>query len=113
MYFKETHLAGRQYYDVDEVWGELNPGMLLRLEREPDNRFDKNAVQVVYERNEGDCFLLGYIPRDENKEIAALLDMGWDEVFECRLSKIMPEEHYENQIRLIIRINKNEHVLAD
>ena len=111
LFFKETRLAGRQYHDADEVWEELKVGTLLRLEHEPNNHYDENAVQVIYERgkNEEDCFLLGYIPCTDNQEIAALLSMDWDDVFECRISKIIPEAHYEHQIRLTIRIKKNEH----
>ena len=37
-----------------------------------------------------------------------LLEMGWNDVFECRISKINPDAHYENQIRLTIRIKINE-----
>ena len=114
LFFKECHLAGRQYHDVDEVWEELHVGTLLELERDLDNRYDKNAVAVIYnqgldedtgERNE---YLLGYIPSDENEEIAQLLEMGWNEIFECRICKIKPEAHYENQIYLSIRIKNNE-----
>lgn len=114
LFFKECHLAGRQYHDVDEVWEELHVGTLLELERDLDNRYDKNEVAVIYnqgldedtgERNE---YLLGYIPSDENEEIAQLLEMGWNEIFECRICKIKPEAHYENQIYLSIRIKKNE-----
>ena len=110
LFYKETHLAGRQYYDADEVWNELEVGTQLRLERDLDNRYDKNAVQVIYERGQADedRFLLGYIPSAENEEIAGLLEMGWNDIFECRISRINTEAHYENQIRLTIRIKKNE-----
>ena len=114
LFFKECHLAGRQYHDVDEVWEELHVGTLLELERDLDNRYDKNAVAVIYNQGldedtgERDEYLLGYIPSDENEEIAQLLEMGWNDVFECRISKINPDAHYENQIYLSIRIKKNE-----
>lgn len=113
LFFKECHLAGRQYYDVDEVWDELHIGTCLELKRDPDNHYDQDAVAVMYnkidsETGENDEFLLGYIPSDENETIAQLLDMGWDNIFECRISKINPEAHYENQIRLTIRIVRND-----
>lgn len=114
LFFKECHLAGRQYHDVDEVWEELHVGTLLELERDLDNRYDKNAVAVIFnegideDTGEREDYLLGYIPSNENKEIAQLLEMGWNDVFECRISKINPEAHYENQIRLTIRIKRNE-----
>jgi hypothetical protein len=113
LFFKECNMAGRQYHDVDEVWEELRVGTCLSLERDLDNRYDKNAVAVVYrdvdvETGIVEEYLLGYIPSDENQTIAKLLEMGWNKVFECRISKINPDAHYENQIRLTIRIVKSE-----
>lgn len=29
LFFKECHLAGRQYHDADEVWNELKVGTVL------------------------------------------------------------------------------------
>jgi hypothetical protein len=112
LFFKECHLAGRQYHDVDEVWDKLHVGTCLELQRDLDNRYDKNAVAVIYNSIDEDTgenvdYLLGYIPSDENETIAQLLEMGWDNIFECRISKINPEAHYENQIRLTIRIVRN------
>ncbi len=113
LFFNECHLAGRQYHDADEVWEELHVGTLLELRRDMDNRYDKNAVAVMYNRSldektgKNDEYLLGYIPNGENETIAKLLEMGWDDIFECRISKINPEAHYENQVRLTIRIVRN------
>lgn len=113
LFFKECNLAGRQYHDVDEVWDELHVGTQLELQRDLDNRYDKNAVAVVYRTADVDTgiveeYLLGYIPSGENETIAQFLEMGWEDIFECRISKINPDAHYENQIRLTIRIVKNE-----
>ena len=112
LFFKECHLAGRQYHDVDEVWEELHVGTCLELQRDLDNRYDKNAVAVVYNTIDKDTgqseeYLLGYIPSHENETIAQLLEMGWKNIFECRISKINSDAHYENQIRLTIRIVRN------
>ena len=74
--------------------------------------YDKNAVAVVYSKvadnNEKEEYLLGYLPRTSNTEIAQLLEMGWASIFECRISKINEDAHYENQIRLTIRIKQNQ-----
>ena len=56
----------------------------------------------------GEEYQLGYLPRTSNTEIAQLLEMGWATVFECRISKINEDAHYENQIRLTIRIRQNQ-----
>lgn len=118
LFFKECHLAGRQYHDVDEVWSELQIGTIVELVRDFNNRYDRNAVAVVYrkkEEGEDSEYLLGFIPASENETIAQLLEMGWTNIFECRISKLNPEAHYENQIRLTIRIlrNKASHVSGD
>jgi hypothetical protein len=116
LFFKECHLAGRKYHDVDEVWNELKVGTVLKLVRDADNRYDVNAVEVVYERvcencrGESEEFLLGYIPSGENDQIALLLDAGWDNIFECRINKITPDAHPEQQIRLTIRLNRRENI---
>ena len=41
-------------------------------------------------------------------QLKEMLATGWNDVFECRISKINPDAHYENQIRLTIRIKINE-----
>lgn len=112
LFFMECHLAGRQYHDVDEVWDRLKVGTKLRLERDMENRFDPNAVAVLYDEaiaeGEAISYLLGYIPAEENETIAQFLEMGWTKCFDCTISKMNPEAHYENQIRLTIRINRNK-----
>jgi hypothetical protein len=117
LFFKECHLAGRQYHDADEVWDELKVGTSLRLVRDLDNRYDLNAVAVVYDKVSCDKdvnaplreeFLLGYIPSRENEGISQFLEMGWNKIFDCRISKINPDAHYENQIRLTIRFTRND-----
>lgn len=110
MYFNTCHLAGRQYHDVDEVWEQLKVGTRLTLAREEGNPYDPNAVEVLFhgknEWEEDDVFKLGYIPRDQNETIARFLEMGWNDVFECRISSIDPELHAENQITMSIRIKR-------
>lgn len=109
LYFDEYHVAGRQYHDADDVWSELKVGTKLSLVRDTDNRFDPNAVAIVYTKcdddsSENEEYTLGYIPRCENENIAAFLEMGWTEIFECRICKLNPEAHYEEQIHVSVKI---------
>ena len=118
MYFMDCHLAGRKYHDADEVWDELKVGTILKLMRDKENRIDPYAVEVIYERkdkkeNVEDEFCIGYIPRDENETIASFLEMGWDNVFECRISKINPDAHPENQVHLTIKIKRNPNITKE
>ena len=106
-FFMDCHLAGRKYYDADEVWDKLKVGTLLRLEREMENRYDPEAVAVIYDDAEmDDSFKIGFIPRENNETIASILEMGWTDLFECRISKINPEAHSENQVHMTIKIKR-------
>jgi len=118
LYYKECHLAGRQYHDCDEVFDELKVGTELQLVYDEGNIHDRNAVAVIYKRpdslrqqgtdDDDNEFLLGYIPRNENGTISNLLQMGWDNIFECRICKINPTEHYEQQIYLSVKIKRKK-----
>ncbi len=39
--------------------------------------------------------------------------MGHDNLFDCRISRIAPEEHPEEQIQLTVRIRSKEDVEAE
>lgn len=113
LFFMNCNLAGRMYHDADEVWEELKVGTKLKLISDSSNHFDPNAVAIIYEKSfteekEGiEAFLLGYIPKGANKVIAQFLEMGWNHIFDCRISKINPEAYYDNQIELTIKIRRN------
>ena len=113
LFFMDCHLAGRMYHDADEVWDELKVGTVLKLERDKENRYDTNAVAVIYERKDQkgaveDEFLIGYIPRENNVMIANLLEMGWTDIFECRISKLNEDAHPEEQVYLTIKIRRKK-----
>lgn len=70
-------VAGLQYYSYrrdDGLGGRVSPqvGDRLVLVREPDNRHDRNAIEVWW-RNE---HRLGHLPRDVAAYVAGLLDAG-------------------------------------
>lgn len=106
-YFMDCQLAGRKYHDADEVWDELKVGTELQLMRELDNRYDPDAVAVMFEKDgEEEPYRIGYIPREDNKTIADILEMGWTNMFECRICKITPDAHPEHQVHLTIKIKR-------
>ena len=111
LFYMDCHLAGRKYHDADLVWDSLHVGATLRLERDPLNHYDADAIQVVYNK-EGEDYLLGFIPRGCNHDIASFFDMGWDNLFDCRISRLNPNAHPEQQVQLTIRIRRNERTAA-
>jgi len=57
------HVAGVQHHRLHKCADELEKGSRLTLIPEPDNRFDPNAIKIVYMNNEGDVFQIGYVPK--------------------------------------------------
>ena len=78
---QSSPLAGSQYYALSAVWEQIRPGDKLLLTREPDNRHDGNAIRVDWRGHR-----LGYVPRAENRALAAAMDRG--ERVEARVAKL-------------------------
>ncbi len=58
-------------------------------------------------------YLLGYIPRAENYELAMILESGWTEIFNCIVSRIDEDADFEHQILITIRVNRKEQEKKD
>ena len=56
-------------------------GSKFALEREPNNKCDKNAIKVIHILKSGQQIQLGYVPnrppRKLADELAPLMDAGW------------------------------------
>lgn len=48
----------------------------VKLEKEPNNKFDKNAIKVLY-----DELLLGYVPKEKNQQVLK----KWENIDEVRI----------------------------
>lgn len=68
---QSSPLAGFQYYGAKILWDEMREGDALALIREPDNRHDPFAVRVEWRGTK-----LGYLPRSDNRAVAAEMDKG-------------------------------------
>jgi hypothetical protein len=62
-------LAGFQHHDGENLWRYVTVGDRLELRREPDNPHDRNAIRVDWNGRK-----LGYIPADQNRTTALMLD---------------------------------------
>ena len=70
----ETTIAGAVFLkklQVSSSW--WSPGIMLRLEAEPGNPYDKSAVKIL---RQADNVLIGYLPRRANPSVFALLQSG-------------------------------------
>ena len=83
-------VAGIAYYQLQNIYHHLTPGVKLTLKREKHNKHDKMAVAVYYR-----SFKVGYLPCVGNTEIAENLDNGTAfevKVFTSVKDKYLPTE---------------------
>ena len=70
--FQYVVIVGINYDNRREAFEKLKVDEKVSLVREPDNKFDKNAIKVINNSNE----MLGYVVRNKANEIAPRLDNG-------------------------------------
>ena len=63
---RQTALARLETYDIEAI--------TVRLEREPNNPHDSNAIKVLISVNGSASYKLGYLPRQQAALLAPLLD---------------------------------------
>lgn len=82
------HVAGPSHIEgIEEILKALEPGIRLKLVREPDNEFDDMAVLVLWDERK-----IGYLPRRNNEVIARLMDYGkYFYAVVSRVEKYMPD----------------------
>ncbi len=118
--FKECYVAGLSFHveKDDEMWDELCVGTKLALVRDKNNKHDHNAVAIALADDfDGDPdnfdfdFILGYIPRQENAELAVLLDAGYFNKFETEITEYKQYGKYDERIKITIWLETNEPVM--
>ncbi|MCC7311894.1 MAG: HIRAN domain-containing protein [Sulfuritalea sp.] len=92
---QSSPLAGFQYHAGETLWQDMREGDRLALVREADNPHDGNAVRVEWRGQK-----LGYLPRAENRAVAAALDRG--EPVDARIAKL--REHRNPWQRVLIEV---------
>jgi hypothetical protein len=92
---QSSPLAGFQYHAGETLWQEMREGDRLALVREADNPHDGNAVRVEWRGQK-----LGYLPRAENRAVAAAMDRG--EPVDARIAKL--RQHRNPWQRVLIEV---------
>ena len=82
----------------------FNPADLsVTLEREPENRFDKNAIQiVVHIRPIARKTVIGYVPRSLARELSKIIDRGVQ--VKASLRQIIGGYSYKETLGALINI---------
>ena len=101
-YLLHCFIAGLQYYDILEIWKELQIGDVVELIPEPDNRYDRNAVMVRCKGKQ-----LGYLPRSENRHIAKILNAGLNP-YEARIQSLYQDNPIYERVEICLKVRKQE-----
>lgn len=94
---QSSPLAGFLYYAGETLWQEMKVGDELALVREPDNAHDANAVRVQWRGHK-----LGYLPRAENRAVAAEMDRGAPVV--ARIAALLQDRNPWKRLRVDIYV---------
>ncbi len=87
----EIQVAGTSFRrNIKELEPQLESGQMYRMVREPENKYDANAIAIYFEEEK-----LGYIPAEQNEIMARLMDVG--KLFYC---KLISKEWVHNWLRL-------------
>ncbi|MDP3642358.1 MAG: HIRAN domain-containing protein [Bacteroidota bacterium] len=87
------YIAGFQYYQGVELEQMLKENDPLMLKRKAQNPHDCNAIEVFSGSSK-----LGYLPREENKVIARMMDQGL--AVKARIVKVNTEEHPYRKVKM-------------
>jgi hypothetical protein len=92
---QSSPLAGFRYYAGEALWHEMREGDRLTMVREADNEHDGNAVRIEWRGQK-----LGYLPRAQNRAVAAAMDNG--EAVDARIAKL--RRHRNPWQRVLIEV---------
>ena len=103
----KAYLRGMRYYNAPQCVGNIKRYDSLDLVREPNNKHDKYAVAVYWKRKK-----LGYLPREDNKVVANLLDSGMP--LKCTVKALRPDVSlWEGCLVEVSGLMTDEHFLEE
>lgn len=98
IFLKSFYVAGFTYYQGAIVFGDMKIGSRLEIKLDENNVHDDNAVELRFNGQK-----IGYLPREENQEVAVLLKAGY-KIFESVVQQLSPEAHPEQQVRAALYV---------
>ena len=92
-------VAGLAHHEAKAVWPGLAAGDALELVREGDNAHDPQAVRVDWRGR-----VLGYLPRNDNADVARQLDRG--QRLEARIVELARYRNHRRKlaVEIFVRI---------
>lgn len=96
----DTYVAGTTHIEgIEELEPYLNPDDRLEFFREPDNKYDKQAIVI----KTTDGVKIGYVPKQDNVIFARLMDAG-----KLLFGKITSKEKKGSWVKIYIKVFLHE-----
>lgn len=96
----DTYIAGTTHIEgIEELEPHLNVDDRLEFFREPDNRYDKQAIVI----KTIDGVKIGYVPKQDNVIFARLMDAG-----KLLFGKITSKEKKGSWVKIYIKVFLHE-----
>lgn len=105
-YYKNSHIerifqvAGSRYYvNCNNEDCIIKEGKGVELIPEPDNKFDSNAIKVIY-----NVMHIGYVPRCYSKALTEIINSGYN--YDCYINSIKKDknDNYCIKLKVIIKL---------
>jgi len=109
---RSFYVAGVQFrprQEIDKAVREMKVGDRLLIEAEPLNKFDPNAVMIMYEKESDthiDNIFLGYVPKKFSSEVSAMLGIGAPVI--CTVDEVNPSAKTYEMIKVTVAIPVEE-----
>ena len=97
---KEFYIAGVKFHNLATAINKIKEGDKLLIVPEPTNKFDPNAIKLLFEDEKANV-MLGYIPKIFSSEISASLDLELD--LECIIIELNSAEKPWKQCKVVVR----------
>jgi hypothetical protein len=78
-----SKVVGSTFCDGQKIITTLKPNEILQWKREPENKFDSNAILLLYNNQK-----IGYIPKETAKGIAEQIDSNPEITLSISVSEI-------------------------
>ena len=83
---KEFYIAGVQFHEAPKIQDKLTEGTELILRPEPNNKYDPNAVALIYNDEDLGDVMIGYVPAKFSGEVSATLLTA--DIVKCILTEV-------------------------
>lgn len=106
----EFFIAGVKFHRAKECIDKLTIGTELNMIPEPDNKYDSNAVMLIFD-SEIETYMLGYVPAKISGQVSAFLETGDFPV--CLITELNPEGKPWEWIKVVIKEDNDEEESTD